>query len=204
MTETKHNHKHDFVPPPFRYRQGTTNNNVDVSNSTTNQVVVNDSITNITNVNNVVNVNVNHPSQPNYIYGTKRNDVLNGTPYTDYIYGKKGNDTITGNGGTDYLYGQQGSNSYYAKDAEQDFIYITRDAKSKKNYKNVDFIRSADAIDRIDVLGVSASKVKVREFSYITPAQETISGVGIFAKGRLEAIYTGGDLSVSQVEGMII
>lgn len=190
--------KNDFTHPPFRWNEGTTTNNVDVNETTNNNTDVN-SVVNVTNV-----VNVNYPVQPNYIYGTKRDDVLTGTPYTDYIYGKKGNDTITGNDGTDYLYGQKGSNSYYAKDGEQDFLYITRDAKSKTNYKNVDFIRSADEIDRIDVLGVSASKVKVKEFSFVTPTLETISGIGIFAKGRLEAMYTGGDLTLTQVEGMIV
>ena len=187
---TKNNN--DFTPPPFRWGSGTTNNNVDVNETTNNN----------TDVNSVVNVNVNvtNLAQPNYIYGTKRNDVLTGTQYSDYIYGKKGNDTITGNGATDYLYGQKGRNTYYAEDSVQDFIYITRDAKSKLDYKRADVIASADAIDRVDVLGVSASKIKVREVTL--PSGET--EIGIFTKGRLEAIYTGGNLTLAQVEGMII
>lgn len=189
----------NFVPPGHRrnYVPVTSNVTNTINDNVTNQVT---NVTNVENIMNITNVTNSSPTPINYIYGTNRNDVLTGTQYNDYIYGKGRNDVLTGNDGNDNLYGGKGRNTYYAKDGEQDFLYITRDARSKFDYKRADVIASADEIDRVDVLGVSASKVKVREV--LLPTGET--QIGIFAKGRLEALYTGGDLTLHQVEGMII
>lgn len=188
----------DFIPPGHRrhYAPGTTTNTSNTSSSSTTNNHVTNSVTNVVNV----NVTNSLPIPTNYIYGTNRNDVLTGTQYNDYIYGKGRNDVLTGNAGSDCLYGGKGRNTYYAQDGEQDFIFITRDARTKLDHKRADVIKSADAIDRINILDVPASKVKVREVTLPSGHTE----IGIFAKGRLEALYTGGDLTLHQVEAMII
>ena len=49
-----------------------------------------------------------HHSGYEFQFGTRADDVLEGTPDRDVIFGRKGNDTIVGNDGNDWLFGGKG------------------------------------------------------------------------------------------------
>ena len=53
-------------------------------------------------------------------------------------------------------------------------------------------IEGLDALDRIKILGVSMERL-----SFADASVHGLSGVGIFADGILEALYTGGDLNTT-------
>ena len=55
-------------------------------------------------------------------------------------------------------------------------------------------IEGLDELDRIKILGVSTERL-----SFADALVHALSGVGIFADGILEALYTGGDLSNDQL-----
>lgn len=158
------------------------------------EVVVNHPTVNIANntttINTVIeNVIVNPPApEPitNYIYGTRKNDYLTGTDLNDVIYGYQGNDTLIDGLGADKLYGAKGKNTYYCTaDGQTDFIYVKRDNKA-------DVIKSVGIEDRIDVKG--------SKFTFA----ETSAGIEIYYKHSLQAIYTGGELSLSQIQSITV
>ena len=71
-------------------------------------------------------------------------------------------------------------------------------AGNSPNGEKADFIEGLDALDEIKIIGVMTS-----DLTFATDAtHKGITGIGIFAKGTLEAIYTGGDLSVAQISAM--
>jgi Ca2+-binding RTX toxin-like protein len=165
-------------------------------------VIINQPTVNITNntttINTVIeNVIVNPPvpvppippaPEPitNYIYGTRNNDYLTGTDLNDVIYGYQGNDTLIDGLGADKLYGAKGKNTYYCTaDGQTDFIYVKRDNKA-------DVIKSVGIEDRIDVKG--------SKFTFA----ETSAGIEIYYKHSLQAIYTGGELSLSQIQSITV
>ena len=55
-------------------------------------------------------------------------------------------------------------------------------------------IEGLDELDRIKILGVSTERL-----SFADASVHGLSGVGIFADGILEALYTGGDLNSDQL-----
>ena len=60
--------------------------------------------------------------------------------------------------------------------------------------QKADVIEGLDEVDRIKILGVSTERLLFADAS-----AHGISGVGIFADGILEALYTGGDLNSDQL-----
>jgi hypothetical protein len=199
--EDKGHHDDDVIPTP-------TPTPTPVPTPSVVDVVVNQPIVNITNnttvidntttINTVIeNVIVNppvpvppippapHPTT-NYIYGTRKNDYLTGTDLNDAIYGYQGNDTLIDGLGADKLYGAKGKNTYYCTaDGQTDFIYVKRDNKA-------DVIKSVGIEDRIDVKG--------SKFTFA----ETSAGIEIYYKHSLQAIYTGGELSLSQIQSITV
>lgn len=191
--EDKEHHDDDVIPTPTPVPT-PTNKIV--------EVVVNQPTVNITNntttINTVIeNVIVNPPvpvppippaPEPitNYIYGTRNNDYLTGTDLNDVIYGYQGNDTLIDGRGADKLYGAKGKNAYYCTaDGQTDFIYVKRDSKA-------DVIKSVGIEDRIDIKG--------SKFTFA----ETSVGIEIYYKHSLQAIYTGGELSLSQIQSITV
>ena len=199
--EDKGHHDDDVIPTP-------TPTPTPVPTPSVVDVVVNQPTVNITNnttvidntttINTVIeNVIVNPPvpvppippaPEPitNYIYGTRNNDYLTGTDLNDVIYGYQGNDTLIDGLGADKLYGAKGKNTYYCTaDGQTDFIYVKRDNKA-------DVIKSVGIEDRIDVKG--------SKFTFA----ETSAGIEIYYKHSLQAIYTGGELSLSQIQSITV
>ena len=55
-----------------------------------------------------------------------------------------------------------------------------------------------DPIDKIRIIGVDTSEITFAA-NVITKG---VTGIGIYGKGILEALYTGGDLTVAQITQM--
>ena len=64
--------------------------------------------------------------------------------------------------------------------------------------EKADIIEGLDASDRIIIIGVDSKDISIRADA----TAHGISGIGIYAAGALEALYTGGDLSVAQLRSM--
>jgi hypothetical protein len=57
------------------------------------------------------------------IYGTAKNNTINGSNVNEYIYGLAGNDTINGNGGNDTLIGGKGADTFiFGRNGDKDTI----------------------------------------------------------------------------------
>jgi len=144
-----------------------------------------------------------------YIHGGFENDELYGGDGNDLIRGGNGADVITGGAGKDELHGDFGSNTYKSdKDGFSDLIAIKSDhylsnwyfgkSGNNTNGEKCDLIESLETIDRIKIIGVTTNEITFA--ANISAKSKT--GVGIIAKGALEALYIGGDLSVSQLRSM--
>ena len=66
------------------------------------------------------------------------------------------------------------------------------------NGEKADIIEGLDSNDQIKIIGVSTSDLSFKS----GVSHKGVGGVGIYAKGVLEALYTGGDLSASQISSM--
>ena len=165
----------------------TTNNTTVINNPTiTNNVVNNNNNTVMNNTTVVDTVIINQNKIKNYIYGTSRKDYLTGTNADDVIYGYNGNDTLIGGLGADELIGGKGKNKYSsAPDGAVDLIYVKKD-------NQVDKITTIGTEDRV-VIGSSNITVS-----------ETSKGIGIFYNHKLQALYTGNDLSLSQFQALVV
>ena len=144
-----------------------------------------------------------------YIHGGFENDELYGGDGNDVIRGGNGIDIITGGAGKDELHGDFGSNIYKSdKDGFSDLIAIKSDqylsnwyfnkAGNNPNGEKCDLIESLETIDRIKIIGVSTSEITFAANIYTKGK----TGIGIYGKGALEALYIGGDLSISQLTTM--
>lgn len=147
-------------------------------------------VTNITVVNEQTEDNIVPPTPkppaPNYIYGTSKNDYLVGTDLDDVIYGYQRNDTLIDGTGADKLYGAKGKNTYRCTaDGQVDFVYVKKD-------KQPDTVQFVGLEDRIDLPG--------SKFTFHPVTQ----GIGIFLKNQLQAVYTGDNLSVSQLQSITV
>jgi hypothetical protein len=70
------------------------------------------------------------------------------------------------------------------------------------NGQKADKITELDSSDRIYVQGVATSQLSYRDVIHQSNLGETLSGIGIYASGYLEAVYVGDDLSMSQIAVM--
>jgi Ca2+-binding RTX toxin-like protein len=172
----------------------TTTNNTTTNITNNNTTVIDDIIVNKTTVIDTVvnNVNVtdniidNNVQTKNYIYGTRRKDYLTGTDLDDVIYGYNGNDTLIGGLGADVLKGGKGKNKYSsAPDNATDYIYIQKD-------NMVDKITSIGHEDRVVIKG---NHISIRE---------THKGIGIFHNHKLQALYTGDELTFTEFKSIVV
>lgn len=136
-------------------------------------------------------------------------DILDGGAGDDLIHGGNGRDVITGGTGSDELHGDFGWNTYKdQRDGSVDLIAIKSDqflsnwwygkAGNSPNGEKSDIIEGLDSTDQIKIIGVATSDLSFRDGI----SHKGVTGIGIYAKGVLEALYTGGDLSVSQISSM--
>ena len=148
-----------------------------------------------------------------YMSGSYGNDVLSGYRGADDMWGSDGDDVLrAGNGpdmiwggnGSDELYGGFGRNTFkWEDDGSVDRLYIKSDqfvynyiydsAGNNPDGIKADVIYELDPFDQVLIQGVSTDSLS---FS------QAPSGIGIYSDGYLEAVYTGFDLSVAQIESM--
>ena len=145
--------------------------------------------------------------------GRQGGDVLSGGEGKDIIKAGHGRDAITGGDGGDTLFGGFGHNIFTGeKDGESDTLSFKSDqhlwnwlyGKSGNNAdgSKLDVIHSLDAIYKIRIEGVETSQLSFETVNNFAGATGNYSGVGIYADRFLEAIYTDGDLSASQLKSM--
>ncbi len=143
------------------------------------------------------------------IRGLAGMDILDGNAGDDLIHGGNGRDIIDGGAGADELHGDFGWNTFRSeKDGASDLIAIKSDqylanwmigntAGNSPNGEKVDIIEGLDAIDEIKIIGVLTS-----DLTFAPSNAKGVVGIGIYAKGTLEALYTGGDLATEQIQAM--
>ena len=171
--------KVQVIDPNFDYSV-EPNNWIKSVNKTT---VIDTVTSNGTVIDNIINNNV---ESKNYIYGTRHKDYLTGTDLDDVIYGYNGNDTLIGGLGADKLIGGKGKNKYSsAPDNATDYIYIQKDNK-------VDKITSIGHEDRVVIKGNHIS------------ISETHKGIGIFHNHKLQALYTGDELTFTEFKSIVV
>jgi len=142
------------------------------------------------------------------LWGKAGWDILDGGAGNDLIRSGNGRDIIIGGLGADELHGDFGWNTYKSeKDGFSDLIAIKSDqwlvnwlygkAGNNSDGAKCDIIEGLDAIDKIKIIGCATS-----DLSFASTTAKGLTGIGIYAKGALEALYTGGDLSLSQIQAM--
>ena len=134
-------------------------------------------------------------------------DRLIGTVLADRLTGGPGDEFFRGLTGADLLRGGRGCNWYDSPpDGAQDSILVSRDrpASLKKAGRTVDVITAIGSEDRLAILGVRTSQISVAAVTVRSPAYGRLEGLGVFAAGSLEALYTGTDLSRRQLSQLTI
>lgn len=143
--------------------------------------------------------------------GYRGADVLMGDAGDDILRGGNGKDVLSGGAGADVIYGGFGQNTFTGeKDGSRDQLYFKSDKYAnnwiynKANNQDgtkVDLIGPLDNFDQITVQGVSDSLLTYGSTSATVNGNQ-VNGIGIFAGGTLEAVYTGGNLTAGQLDQM--
>ena len=147
------------------------------------------------------------------IRGLKGWDILDGGIGNDLIKAGNGRDIITGGAGQDELHGDFGFNTFTdERDNASDLIVIKSDeylvnhiygkAFNNTDGSKCDIIEGLDPIDRIRLIGVNSADITFASNTTLTRNNITVTGIGIYGKGALEAMYTGGNLSISELTQM--
>ncbi len=135
-------------------------------------------------------------------------DIIDGNGNDDLIHGGNGRDIIDGGAGADELHGDFGWNTFKSQeDGWSDLIAIKSDqhlsnwwygkSGNNPNGEKADFIEGLDPIDEIKIIGAETT-----DLSFAKTTHRGASGIGIYAKGILEAVFTGNNLSVSQLNSI--
>ena len=128
------------------------------------------------------------------IRGLKGNDTIFGFEGDDVIRGGKGDDYLDGGSGFDFIIGGFDLNTFAdQRDGHVDVLATGADKDSTK----ADIYQGLDSYDKI-LIKDSGS------YQHHLSVREIDSGIGIFNKDILEGVYVGGDLTVEQVEDMVI
>ncbi len=147
------------------------------------------------------------------ITGYRGADSLLGGDGNDVIRAGNGRDTISGGGGVDALFGGFGSNIFNNEnDGSIDHIYLKSDhlaynwiydkAGNNSRGQKADKITKLDSIDKIYIQGASKSDLTFGSVSHNNHFGEEWNGIGIYAKGVLEAVYVDSNLNVGQIMNM--
>ena len=145
--------------------------------------------------------------------GYRGADFLNGGAGNDILRAGNGRDILTGGDGADVFYGGFGLNTFEDElDGEIDQLYFRSDqwaenwlygsAGNSPNGEKADKIEMLDEFDQIYVQGVETSQLSYGFVDHNSNLGETLSGIGIYASGALEAVYVGGNLSMGQIASM--
>ena len=144
------------------------------------------------------------------LIGFRGFDVLEGDEGDDVLRAGNGRDFLAGGLGSDVIYGGFGRNTYAGtRDGSIDHIFFKSDqwaenwlygsAGNNHEGEKADILQGLDAYDRVFLQGVSDETITVGSVSHVFDDGQVVEGLGIFAAGYLEAIYTGNDLSDSQI-----
>ena len=156
--------------------------------------------------------------------GYSGHDQLTGIRGADTMFGYEGNDLIRAGNGRDYVWGGSGADDLYGgfghntfgdeRDGYEDWLYFKSDqwaenwiygkAGNNPTGQKVDVIKGLDSHDKIFVQGMETSELSFSQVSNFAAPSGNFSGIGIFANGYLEGLYTGGDLSVEQLQSMTV
>lgn len=141
--------------------------------------------------------------------GYRGGDLLVGDAGNDILRGGNGRDVLTGGAGTDTLYGGFGQNTFAGEqDGAVDVLYLKSDhlavnwltnTSGNQDGSKVDIIGPLDTFDKILVQGVIDSQLSFASTSATIQGQ-SVSGLGLYADNILEAIYTGNNMTTSQLE----
>ena len=152
---------------------------------------------------------LNGGRQKDIIQGKNGWDIIDGGSGSDFIHGGNGRDVITGGVGGDELWGDFGLNTFKSeRDGQKDLVVIKSDHyvynwyndsyTNNPNGERTDFIEGLETWDRIRVTG--GYKQDLRFAENVTHMGQT--GIAIYLKDSLEALYTGNDLSLDQIKNM--
>ena len=143
------------------------------------------------------------------IQGYLGNDLIDASSGDELVHGGKGRDIITGGEGADEHYGAFGWNTYTPEIyGSNDLIAIKSDqmlhngvyvktGSNNANGEKLDITEGLDANDQIKIVGVETGQL-----SFAHAMAHGMHGIGIFGNGALEALYTGGNLSIEQLHSM--
>ena len=143
------------------------------------------------------------------LFGRMGWDFLSGGVGNDLIRAGIGRDIISGDAGSDELHGDFGLNTFKSEiDGSIDLLVIKSDewlvnplsgtAGNNPNGGKADVLEGLDSYDQIKIVGVNTSEISIRSNS----TAHGLSGIGIYAKGALEALYTDNNLSIAQITAM--
>lgn len=145
------------------------------------------------------------------LVGYRGRDLLIGDAGDDLLRGGNGRDVLIGGQGADEIYGGFGQNTFAGEmDGDVDTLYFKSDqfaynwiydSSGNQDGSKVDFIGPLDSNDRIIVQGVRDSMLSFGMTSATVQGTD-VNGIGIFAGGTLEAVYTGDNLTVNQLDQM--
>ena len=90
----------------------------------------------------------------------------------------------------------------YFKSDQFAYNYIYDSAGNSPNGEKVDILKGLETIDRIYMQGVTTSSLSFQSIDNFSTPSGVFSGIGIYTRGYLEAIYTGGDLTAAQVQSI--
>lgn len=144
---------------------------------------------------------------PQKLVGTPDDDVLTGGLGSDLINAESGNDILIGGGGLDELIGGLGSNKFVSKDDEfSSRILITRDGSKQvnRNQLTVDEVSELGTEDQIGIVGASTRQLRFLPTLINSNYFGRLDGIGIYVGKRLEAVYTGGDLTISEIKKLTV
>ena len=152
------------------------------------------------------------------VTGTSENDIVRGLAGFDQLFGKDGDDLIHGGNGRDIIDGGKGSDELHGdfgwntykdqRDGSKDLIAIKSDqylvnpwdgqAGNNPNGEKADFIEALDSDDEIKIVGVATENLEFKE----GVTARGVTGIGIYAGGSLEAVYTGKNLGLGDITQM--
>ncbi len=148
------------------------------------------------------------------ILGNQGHDHLVGGQGDDLIRGGRGRDLISGGLGSDVLFGGFGTNIFLSSvDGSADTLVISSDRLLANPFfsgaadnllgEKVDVIEAIDDLDRIVILGVDSADLSLAPTRITDSGGRGLEGLGIFARGSLEALLLGSSLEASTLTGRI-
>jgi len=143
--------------------------------------------------------------------GYRGADLLVGDAGDDILRGGNGKDVLTGGTGGDTMYGGFGQNTFTGeRDGAIDKLWLKSDhlatnwltnSANNQDGTKVDIIGTLDTFDRIYIQGAYNGQLSYGATTANIQGQE-VSGLGIYAGSVLEAIYTGNNVTSSQLDLM--